>query len=695
VSRASAFAAIPLDQANHFQVNYNAAVFHLLDHVRRMHAESAGDWDRILNRHPFLTGYLDATVPYLPDGLLWEDAPGWWAKHIHKWETSDPDAHLPILTLRAVGLDFPARMAVLLAGMVDEEPRFGALLSETQVPGNHRRPTLTTIASAIHRPDAWALAEMLDSIGLLPPADGEDSFVEATPRVPADVWSAVRGGAGLRGSWYEHLGADQLPRLDELVLSDSLLGRLTNLPVLLADSGHRAVVLRGMRGSGRRQVAGAVAQAVGHGAVHVEASALDEPRTRLLGLLCTVLSAVPVISFELTPGQTALLPGLTGYTGPTLAILGSEGGLEGPALERAITIQVPRAGSDQRRVLWEQSLPGVAAGDLDLMTDRFRLPIVHIGRVASSAVATAMLDGREVPTLDDVRAATSTLNRQRLDTLATRLDPVGGWESLVVDEQTTNRLAALARRCRHRERVLDHAGPAFGSANSGVRALFTGPSGTGKTLAARILAAELGMDLYRVDLSAIVNKYVGETEKNLHRVLSTAEELDIILLIDEGDSLLGNRTEVRSANDRFANLETNYLLQRLEVYDGIVLVTSNAAENIDPAFQRRMDAVVTLVEPGPHARWEIWQLHLPVDHQVTPDVLDDVAGRADMTGGQIRNAAFQATLLALDDGTAVRSSHVERAVALEYGKAGAVSPFQRTVVDGRRTRAEAFLEALP
>ncbi|MDH3307056.1 MAG: ATP-binding protein, partial [Acidimicrobiia bacterium] len=158
---------------------------------------------------------------------------------------------------------------------------------------------------------------------------------------------------------------------------------------------------------------------------------------------------------------------------------------------------------------------------------------------------------------------------------------------------------------------------------------------------------------------------------------------------------LGSRTEVRSANDRFANLETNYLLQRLETYDGVVIVTTNAAENIDQAFQRRMDAVVTFIEPGPSARWEIWQRHLPATHEVAPDLLAEIASRADMTGGQIRNAALQATLLALDEDSSVRGQHVEQAVAVEYGKAGAVSPLRSHTTGVRRTRAEAFLEALP
>jgi len=142
--------------------------------------------------------------------------------------------------------------------------------------------------------------------------------------------------------------------------------------------------------------------------------------------------------------------------------------------------------------------------------------------------------------------------------------------------------------------------PAFGvDAHRGVRALFAGASGTGKNLAARILAAVLGMDLYRVDLAAVVNGYIGETERNLHQVLSRAEALDVVLLLDGGDALLGSRTEVKSANDRDANLETNYLLRRLEHYQGIVLVTTNLGDNIDQAFQRRMDVVVPFFAPQP------------------------------------------------------------------------------------------------
>jgi SpoVK/Ycf46/Vps4 family AAA+-type ATPase len=211
----------------------------------------------------------------------------------------------------------------------------------------------------------------------------------------------------------------------------------------------------------------------------------------------------------------------------------------------------------------------------------------------------------------------------------------------------------------------------------GVRALFQGPSGTGKTLAAKLLAAELGMDLYRLELSSVVSKYIGETEKNLSQVFALAEELDIILLVDEGDSVLAQRTAMHSSNDRFANQETNYLLQRIETFEGILIITTNAAELIDSAFQRRMDVVVDFRSPDASERWEIWTLHLPARHAVDTGLLRDLSARCALTGGQIRNAVLHASLLALNEGGAIGSSHVEAAVQREYRKMGGVYPLRR------------------
>ena len=274
----------------------------------------------------------------------------------------------------------------------------------------------------------------------------------------------------------------------------------------------------------------------------------------------------------------------------------------------------------------------------------------------------------------------------------------GDWNDLVLNESTTQELLELECRCRQREKLLVNLGSAFiNSINCGVRALFNGPSGTGKTLAAKILAAVLQTDVYRVDLASVVNKYIGETEKNLSQLLARAEELDVILLIDEGDALMTNRTDVKSANDRYANLETNYLLQRLETYQGIVIVTTNAGNRIDAAFQRRFDVIIDFQPPGAVERLTIWERHLPSRHQITASCLQENAQHCALSGGQIRNAALYASLLALDGGRdgEINDADLETAVQREYRKAGASYPIQSHADDNVRDGAlEKFLAAI-
>ena len=199
-------------------------------------------------------------------------------------------------------------------------------------------------------------------------------------------------------------------------------------------------------------------------------------------------------------------------------------------------------------------------------------------------------------------------------------------------------------------------------------------AGTGKTLAARIVGAELGLDLYRVDLSAVVSKYIGETERNLSRLFARAEEQDIILLLDEGDSLLTARTDVRNSNDRYANMETNYLLQRLEHYEGIILITSNAADRIDSAFQRRIDIFVEFSSPDTGQRQSLWRLHLPTQHTVSDSFIRTASLRCKLTGGQIRNAALHATVLAVEAETLLSDVFLTEGIRREYTKMGAASP---------------------
>ena len=241
-------------------------------------------------------------------------------------------------------------------------------------------------------------------------------------------------------------------------------------------------------------------------------------------------------------------------------------------------------------------------------------------------------------------------------------------------------LEILLARCHQREPLAVTADSALcGTANRGVRALFSGPSGTGKTLTARHLAARLNLDVYRVDLAAVVNKYIGETERNLDRVLSRAEELDVLLLLDEGDALMTRRTEVSNANDRYANLETNFLLQRLEIFDGIIVITTNAGSRIDPAFLRRIDVNVAFTPPDADQRWQLWRVHLPGDHEVDPALMEDIARRCVLTGGQIHNATLHARLLSFERGSPVKGDDMVAALQREYRRIGASFPLPQPI----------------
>ena len=219
----------------------------------------------------------------------------------------------------------------------------------------------------------------------------------------------------------------------------------------------------------------------------------------------------------------------------------------------------------------------------------------------------------------DIPAAVRRLAAGAIDTTAERIRPTRSWEDLVLDDDRADQVREVARRCRHRETVFEKWG--FSPDPSvGVVALFAGPSGTGKTLAAEVVAADLGIDLYKVDLANLVSKYIGETEKNLSRVFDAAEAADVALFFDEADALMGKRSAVSDAHDRYANIEVAYLLQRLERYEGLAVLATNLANNIDPAFVRRFHVVVEFPMPGPPERRRIWERCLPPLAPLSGDV---------------------------------------------------------------------------
>ena len=224
-----------------------------------------------------------------------------------------------------------------------------------------------------------------------------------------------------------------------------------------------------------------------------------------------------------------------------------------------------------------------------------------------------------------------------------------------------------------RDSIGDGLGPSIAARyHPGVKALFCGPSGAGKTLTAGWLATRLAIPLYRVDLASMTSKYIGETEKNLAQLLSRAEQAEVMLLFDEADSLFGRRTEVKEANDRFANSQTNYLLQRIESFDGIALLTSNSRSRFDAAFMRRLDVVIDFPMPGAEERRALWLSHLGRAHRITQQELNQLSASIDLAGGHIRNAVIAAAVRA--EGRPIAFGDVVHGAATEYRKLGKQMP---------------------
>jgi hypothetical protein len=331
----------------------------------------------------------------------------------------------------------------------------------------------------------------------------------------------------------------------------------------------------------------------------------------------------------------------------------------------ALDVGKPTAG--EQDALWRQYLAGTGDaaslnGEVDALVTQFDLSAAGIqaawleAQASPYAMAAALWDACRVQA------------RPRLDDLAQRIAPVARWEDLVLPEAQKQLLRHITAHVRQRRQVYETWGFAAKSLRGlGISALFTGASGTGKTMAAEVLANELQLDLYRIDLSQVVSKYIGETEKNLRRVFDGAEEGGAILLFDEADALFGKRSEVKDSHDRYANIEVSYLLQRMEAYRGLAILTTNLRDALDTAFLRRIRFIVTFPFPDAAQRTEIWRRIFPAE---TPTAGLDYSqlARLSVAGGNIRNIALGAAFLAADAGEAVGMRHVLRAARGEYAK---------------------------
>ncbi|MFK4145959.1 AAA family ATPase [Streptomyces sp. NPDC004065] len=414
------------------------------------------------------------------------------------------------------------------------------------------------------------------------------------------------------------------------------------------------------------RVAALEARLTGAGVVLGPLEALPgEPaeRARTLGALCSALRGIPLLTHG-TPGWDPLW-----------------------AADTPVVLTVPAPTPERQAARWRHALDraagdspghglanGSGTGDADELARAVaahRLDSGQLRRAADVAVRMATLAGRPVLP-DDLRTAVRAQNGAGLDRLARRVEPGVGWDDLVLPPTTHRRLRELALRARHREQVLGQWGMRPGGGRGrGVIALFAGESGTGKTMSAEVVAADLGMDLYVVDLSTVVDKYVGETEKNLERIFTEASAVNAVLLFDEADAIFGKRSEVKGAHDRHANIESAYLLQRMESFDGIAVLTTNLRANLDEAFTRRLDVVADFPVPDAGQRLALWERCLG-DRLPRAEDLDLAfcAARFELAGGSIRACAVTAAYLAAESGSPLSMRQLVRAVAQEYRKLG-------------------------
>jgi hypothetical protein len=360
---------------------------------------------------------------------------------------------------------------------------------------------------------------------------------------------------------------------------------------------------------------------------------------------------------------------------------------DAPAGQAFYVVRLERPAYPERVRLWRALLDGDGAVvDVEALANRFRFT----GGQIRDAIATARSLARVrdpvegLVSMEDLAAACRARSTPHLGALAEKVAIRHGWDDLVLPPDRTQQLREIVMAMRHRARVYHEWG--FDGALSlgrGLNVLFTGPPGTGKTMAAGVIAGALGLDLYRIDLSMLVSKFIGETEKNLARVFAEAEAGNAILFFDEADALFGRRSEVRDSHDRYANLEVAYLLQRMDEYEGVVILATNFRKNMDEACARRMHHAVDFLLPGARERLRIWERVFPAATPRDPGLaLDQLARRLEISGGSIRNIALSAAFLAADGDGVVRMEHLASAARRELqklGKAGCGTGDQRSV----------------
>ena len=341
------------------------------------------------------------------------------------------------------------------------------------------------------------------------------------------------------------------------------------------------------------------------------------------------------------------------------------------------TVGLPIPDVAMRKAVWENALrtihPGIEPTWVEQVANQFHLTPGQICDAAEWAQHTCLMThGVENIELVDLYAACRQQSNQKLTKLAVKIKPHYAWDDLILPEDKITQLKEICLQVKYQYRVFNEWGfEEKLSHGKGLSVLFSGPPGTGKTMAAKIIAHDLHLDLYKIDLSALVSKYIGETEKNLAKIFDEAEKTHAILFFDEADALFGKRTDISDAHDRYANIETSYLLQKVEEYDGIIILASNLRENMDVAFTRRIRFIVEFPFPNVESRKKIWEAHFPSQAPVSTEVdVELLAQHVPIAGGNIKNIVLNAAFSAAANGHVITMEHILHGTKREFEKIG-------------------------
>lgn len=559
---------------------------------------------------------------------------------------------------------------MLVAGMTEEHEGYADIFRSLH-PNGHPNPTLGLVAQLLcpTTEDRLQLRQRVEPTPNNPfplfRNDSDQPFFTRTLRLADGLWSCLLGV----DCWPEDLAVQYLEPVnaglagwmvqEEVRLAASKLCERRPFTLLITGDGieptlNRAAVLCHQAG--------------------LDASLLSlgtdttADRLRLFQLHCLIRGRIPVLTLPV--GEKVPPLKLGDFPAPVIICADADsdtGGAMDARPLQCLTARTPNVAD--LRAMWRQLLPELA-GEADQLAARYPFEPALAQRICTDLHQDSE-SGRPI-TLRRVARAVHARSAGAVAAGIQLIPASADWSHLVLPDAQLTQLRDAASRLYLQSRVLDDWQFLQGRRGArGVRMLFSGPPGTGKTLSAEVLATAMGVDLLQVDLSRVVSKWIGETEKNLAQVFNTAESSRAVLFFDEADVLFGKRTEVSDAHDRYANLETAYLLSRLERYEGLAILATNYRQNIDTAFSRRLEFIIEFEEPGYRERLRLWQCHLPEQAPLAEDVnLKELASQFPIVGGYIRNAAVSAAFYAAGEQSPIRRRHFIDAIRREYEKSG-------------------------